>query len=110
MTQTRMQQLRQVAQMLRARDLARLGKLERQRQELATRLGLLSTRMDMTEDPALNAARLAHASWAQAQRIGLNQALARQTVLTLDQKARTARSVGRAEALDKLAQDARRKR
>lgn len=102
MKSARLQQLQEVAELVRARDLARLGKLMRQRNELVTRLGKLSTRVEMTEDPALNAARLAHASWAQSQRIRLNQALARQTALTVEQKARTACSVGRAHALEKL--------
>ena len=107
MTRTRLERLAALAEMLRARDMARLGQLARQRQELADRLDQLSTRVELTEDPALNAARLAHAAWAQEQRIRLNQTLARQNAKFIEQRTRTAQSVGRTHALEKLRKPAR---
>lgn len=102
MTPARLRQLAELAEMMRSRDLARLGKLAQHRQELATRIDRLSTHVTISDDPALNAARLAHAKWAQAQRITLNTALARQTAQMLEQKAVAARSVGRSLALARL--------
>jgi hypothetical protein len=102
MTPARLRQLAELADMMRSRDLARLGKLAQQRQELATRIDRLSSRVTICDDPAVNAARLAHAKWAQAQRSSLNTALAQQTAQMLEQKAIAARSVGRALALARL--------
>lgn len=102
MTPARLRQLADLAEMMRRRDLARLGKLAQQRQDLADRIDRLSTRVTIGDDPALNAARLAHAKWAQAQRMTLNTTLARHTAQMLEQKAIAARSVGRALALERL--------
>lgn len=103
----RLDRLAHLATIIKARDLARLAKLNHARQESAKRMAKLSHRLEITEDPALNAARLAHATWAQDQRTRLNKTLARQTAQVLDQKARTAQSVGRAMALEKLRKPAR---
>lgn len=102
MNDARLKQLDRLATLLRDRDLARLGKLTRTRQELAGKIDALTQRVQISDDPALNAARLAHAKWAEQQRMLLNHALARQTAQTVNQKAQTARSVGRAMALARL--------
>lgn len=102
MTRARLNQLAQVVEVMRKRDLAKLGALQRQTKALSDKISALSTRVELGEDPALNAVRLAHAQWAQAQRIQLNLALARQKARMFELKAQTARSVGRAAALDKL--------
>ncbi|WP_296640954.1 hypothetical protein [Roseinatronobacter sp.] len=97
-----LEQLARLAAVLRDRDLARLGKLTRARQALAQKVARLSTRVEIDADPALNAARLAHARWAEQNRIRLNPILARQTAQVMAQKARCARSLGRAQALEGL--------
>jgi len=97
-----LEQLGQLAALLRDRDLARLGRLARERQALANKIARLSTRIEIDEDPALNAARLAHARWAEQNRIRLNPVLARQTAQVMAQKAVCARSMGRAQVLEKL--------
>jgi hypothetical protein len=107
MSTARLDRLAQLADLLRARDMAKLGRLVQARDQCAARIAALPTRLEMTEDPALNAARLAHAKWAQAQRIGLNQTLARYTASMHEQKAVAARSLGRCLALDKLNKSAR---
>jgi hypothetical protein len=107
MSGARLDRLAEVAEVLRARDLAKLGKLAQARNQSAARIAALSARVEMTEDPALNAARLAHAQWAKEQRIRLNQTLARQSAAVLEHKAQAARSHGRALALEKLRKVAR---
>lgn len=105
MTRARREQLdrlAQVADLMRQRDLARLGQLQHQTRALADKISALSARVELGDDPALNAARLSHAQWAQAQRVLLNQTLARQTARMIELKGQTARSVGRAAALDRL--------
>lgn len=102
MNEARLKQLDALATLLRDHDLARLGKLTRARQDLAAKIDGLSQRVQISDDPALNAASFAHAKWAEQQRIALNQTLARQSAQLANQKARTARSVGRAMALAQL--------
>lgn len=103
MTRDRLELLRQIATMQRDRDMARLSQLSAARAETQAKLDPLSRPLPLVEDPALFAARQAHLAWATAQRIQLNQTLALQTARMLDQKSRTARSFGRAEALAQLA-------
>ncbi|MBN2759190.1 MAG: hypothetical protein JXQ79_01715 [Rhodobacteraceae bacterium] len=107
MSSARLDRLAQLADLLHARDMAKLGRLVQAREQWAARIAALPTRLEMTENPALNAARLAHAKWAQAQRIGLTQKLARHTASMHEQKAVAARSLGRSMALDKLRKSAR---
>lgn len=107
MSGARLEKLVALAEILRARDLAQLGKLARARNDSAARLAALPARQELTDDPALNAARLAHAQWAQEQRIRLNQTLARQSAAVLEQKLHATRSLGRALALEKLRKGAR---
>lgn len=102
MSDARLDQLAQLAALLRDRDLARLARLTRDRQALARKIARLSTKVTIDDDPALNAARLAHARWAEQNRIRLTPVLARQTAQLLAQKEVCARSLGRAEALEKL--------
>lgn len=107
MSTARLDRLAQLADLLRARDMAKLGRLVQAREQCAARISALPTRLEIIEDPALNAARLAHAKWAQAQRIGLNQKLARHTASMHEQKSLAARSLGRCMALEKLRKSAR---
>lgn len=102
MTRDRLEDLRRLAELLRARDMGRLGRLAREQADLRRRVSQLSTGIEIGDDPALNAARLAHAAWAQEQRVRLNIRLAKQRAAFLEQKAQTARSVGRASALARL--------
>lgn len=102
MNATPLAKLTQMAALLRDRDLARLGQLTRERQALAEKIARLSTRVEIDSDPALNAARLSHARWAEQNRIRLNPVLARQTAQVMAQKARCARSLARAQALERL--------
>lgn len=103
MTRGRHAQLSLLAGLIRDRELARLGRLARARQDMAARIAKLSTRVEISDDPALNAARLAHARWAEQQRIRLNQTLASQSAAVAEQKPRAARALGRTLALQKLA-------
>lgn len=100
---TRLHRLKILAELKRDHDMARLEKLAAARDESRARLEKLTRPLPLAEDPALFAARQAHLAWATQQRLSLNVTLAQQTALMLDQRARTARSFGRAQALAALA-------
>ncbi|MDD7970161.1 hypothetical protein [Roseinatronobacter alkalisoli] len=103
MTQNdRVKRLQAMAQLIRDRDLAHLQKLANARNETRARAEKLSRPVPLTDDPALFAARQLHAKWALDQRLRLNRTLARQTAHMLEQRAKAARSLGRAEALSQL--------
>jgi len=99
----RLKRLSELAEMKRAHDMARLSRLASARDETRAKLDKLSAPLPLSEDPGLFAARQAHLVWANAQRMQLNQTLALQTARLLEQRAQTARSFGRAEALASLA-------
>lgn len=99
----RLKRLAALAEMQRAHDMVKLSRLASARDETRAKLDKLSTPLPLSEDPGLFAARQAHLAWANAQRMQLNQTLALQTARLLEQRAKTARSFGRAEALSSLA-------
>lgn len=101
---SRLQRLSDIADMKRARDMARLSQLARARDATRAKLAQLTAPMALTEDPALFAARQAHLAWANSQRMRLNQTLATQSALLLEQRRTTARSFSRAEMLARLAE------
>ncbi len=102
MTDHRLQRLCRIAQLQRDCDMAQLNKLAQARTETQAKCDQLSRPQPLVSDPALFAVRQAHLAWTNAQRLCLNQALAQQTAQMLNQKSRTAKSFGRADALEKL--------
>ena len=102
MTQKRLERLRDIAALQRDRDMARLNQLATARAQTRAKVDALARPLPLVADPALFTARQTHLAWANAQRVLLNQTLAQQTARVLDQKARTAKSFGRASALDAL--------
>lgn len=102
MTRARLERLQQIAALQRERDLARLSQLASARAATQAKIDALARPQPLVTDPALFAARQAHLAWAMAQRLRLNQTIALQTARLLDQKARTAKSVARADALTQL--------
>lgn len=99
---TRLHRLKILADLKRDHDMARLRKRAAARDAIRARLEKLSAPLPLAEDPALFAAHQAHLAWATQQRLNLNVTLAQHTALMLDQRARTARSFGRAQALAEL--------
>ncbi len=102
MSKERVERLRHMAQMVHEVELARTARLGAAREATRARLGKLPASLPLTEEPALLAARQAHLHWAAAQRMQLNQRLAQETARLLEQRRKTARSLGRLEAVDKL--------
>ncbi|MCC5956009.1 MAG: hypothetical protein JJU07_07895 [Natronohydrobacter sp.] len=107
--QTRVQRLKTLADLKRDHDMARLNKLAAARDASRARLEKLAAPLPLAQDPALFAARQAHLAWATTQCLHLNATLAQQTAAMLEQRARTARSFGRAQALADLAERQARK-
>lgn len=100
---TRLHQLQTLAELKRDHDMARLRKLAAARDDSRARLEKLARPLPLATDPAYFAARQAHLAWATHQRMQLNLTLAQQTARMFEQRARTARSFGRAQALAELA-------
>ncbi len=102
MTRDRLERLCRLAQMVHEHELARTSRLSAAREATRARLCKLTTPVPLALDPALFAARQAHLQWAAAQRMRLNQRLALESARLIEQRRRTARSLGRVEALGKL--------
>lgn len=102
MTRARLDRLDALAQLIRDHDMARLQRLATAREATRTDLARLSAPVPLVEDASLFAARQAHLRWATAQRMQMNVTLAKQTAELLEQRRRTMRSFGRAQALARL--------
>ncbi len=98
----RLNRLTELADLKRQHDMARLSRLAQACDDTRARLDSLEKTHHASNDPALFTVQQAHMVWAHAQRIALNQTLAQQTARMLEQRAKTARSFGRAEALTEL--------
>ena len=98
----RLQHLAALAEMQKEHDMARLKKLAQAREATRQKVAALSRPLPLAEDPALFAARQRHAQWAQQQRLRLNHVLARQTADMLEQRRKSAKSLGRADVLARL--------
>ena len=98
----RLARLQQLAEMKRDHDMARLNRLSTACDTTRDKVEKLAQPLPLTEDPSLFAARQSHLAWATAQRMQLNVTLATQRAHMIEQREKTARSFGRAEALQKL--------
>ena len=98
----RLERLTELAEMKRQHDMARLSRLAQACDETRARIDALHNTQPPTDDPAMFAVQQAHRAWANVQRMALNQTLAQQTARMLEQRAKTARSFGRAEALSEM--------
>lgn len=98
----RLQKMGALITMIRDHDMAKLQRLAKAQNQTRVQIAQLPTRAQLNTDPALFAAQQAHLSWAAHQMLHLNQRLARQRAALLEQRARTARSFGRAEAVARL--------
>jgi hypothetical protein len=94
--------LRQLASLLKARELARSAALNAAREQTEVRIASLRAPSPWPDDPALFTARQAHLLWAQAETARLMQRLALQRARIEEQKPRTARAVGRSDVLERL--------
>ncbi len=103
----RLDRLAQIAEMVRARDMAQLARLRAAQAETRARRDALARPGGIPDDPALFRAQQAHLRWAQAQRAALAGTLARQQAAILEQQVRAARSTGRAQVVAKLRQRGR---
>ncbi len=102
MTRARLHSLGKLAQVVHDHELSRTSRLAHARDATRARLVALSAPVPLADDPACIAARQTHLTWAMGQRIALNQRLAAQTAQLMEQRRRTARSLGRIEALSRL--------
>jgi hypothetical protein len=102
MSTRRLQALGDLAQLVHDHELARTARLARARDATAEQIARLSAPRPAPDDPAMFQVRQAHLAWASGQRMRLNQTLARQTADLIEQRRRTARSLGRIEALSRL--------
>lgn len=102
MTDQRLDRLRQIAQMVHDHELARTGQISAAREATRMKRDRLSQPVAIACEPELFIARQAHLQWASSQRMLLNQRLARETAELLEQRRKTARSLGRVEALRRL--------
>ncbi|MCC5992462.1 MAG: hypothetical protein JJT99_08045 [Rhodobacteraceae bacterium] len=98
----RLKHLAALAEMQKKHDMARLKKLAQRREQTRQKVAELSKPLALAEDPALFVARQRHAQWAQQQRLRLNHALALQTADMLEQRRKSAKSLGRADVLARL--------
>ncbi|TVS02004.1 MAG: hypothetical protein EA407_10455 [Rhodobacteraceae bacterium] len=94
--------LQVLAQMVHDHELARTSRLSGARATTREKLDQLAAPVPLASDPALFAARQAHLQWAAGQRMMLNQRLALETARLIEQRRKTARSLGRLEALKRL--------
>lgn len=103
MTQeSRLQKLERIAKMVSDHELAKLNRLAVAQAQTRRKLAELPTESRPGQDPVLLAIQQAHLQWAAKQRMQLNQTLARQSAALVEQRRRSARSFGRAEALGRL--------
>lgn len=102
MTDSRLERLQKIAQMVHEHELARTGKLTAAREATRMTRDRLSRPVSMESESALFIARQTHLQWASGQRMLLNQRLARETAQLLEQRRKTARSLSRVEALKRL--------
>lgn len=98
----RLERLRAISQMVKDKELAKLRTLAQARDETHDRVQRLMQPVALVQDPALFAARQLHAKWALEQRIRLNRTLAQQTARLIEQRAKAARSLGKAEIVANL--------
>ncbi len=94
--------LQGLAQLVHDHELARNSRLSGARAVTREKLDKLAAPVPLANDPALFAARQAHLQWAAGQRMILNQRLALETARLIEQRRKTARSLGRLEALKRL--------
>ena len=98
----RLKALGQLVALIRDHDIARLQRLGAQRDQTRSKIETLSQPRPLPEDPTVFAAQQAHARWAANQRLHLNVVLAHETALDLEQRRKTIRSFGRAQAVARL--------
>lgn len=98
----RLKALGHLVELIRDHDIARLQRLGAQRDQTQSKIEALSRPKPLPEDPTVFAAQQAHARWAAHQRIQLNMVLAHETALVLEQRRKTIRSFGRAQAIARL--------
>lgn len=110
MTRARLESLGKLAQMVLDQELSHYRRLAQARAATRTCLDKLPAPEALLEDPACLAARQVHLKWAAAQRITLNQVLAAQTAQLMEQRRKTARSLGRVEALSRILADTQNRR
>ncbi len=102
---TRKQQiarLEALASMIRDHDMARLQRAAAQRDSTQRRIDQLPRGLTPCSDAALFRAAQSHLAWASEQRLHLNATLALETAQLIEQRQKTAKSHGRAEALARL--------
>lgn len=98
----RLQKMAALTRMIRDHDMAKLQRLAAAQSQTHAQIAQLPTRAKLNTDPALFAVQQAHLHWSAHQLMHLNQRLARQRATLIEQRAKTARSFGRAEALARL--------
>ncbi|TVP99219.1 MAG: hypothetical protein EA338_07095 [Roseinatronobacter sp.] len=98
----RLQKMRALTQMIRDHDMARLQRLAAAQNLTREKLAQLPMRAQMNIDPALFSVQQAHLHWSAQQMMHLNLLLARQRAALIEQRAKTARSFGRADAVARL--------
>ena len=99
---SRLQKLGRIAEMVRDHELARLNRLAAAQDKTREKLAALPMHTIASQDPALMSIQQAHLQWAAKQRMQLNLILARQRAALLEQRRKSARSFGRAEAVARL--------
>ncbi|WP_296473566.1 hypothetical protein [Roseinatronobacter sp.] len=99
---SRLQKLGHLADMVRDHELAKLNRLAAAQGQTREKLANLPTHTRANQDPALMSIQQAHLQWAAKQRMQLNLILARQRAALLEQRRKSARSFGRAEAVARL--------
>lgn len=99
----RLARLQALAEMIKSRELARTASLKAACTQTQARIETLRLPAPWAEDPALFRARQAHLLWAKAEQTRLISRLALQTARLEDQKTRTARALGRADVLGRIA-------
>jgi len=98
----RLQKMGALTQMIRDHDMAQLQRLAADQNQTREKMAQLPMRAEGGTDPALFVVQQAHRIWAAQQLMHLNLLLARQRAALIEQRAKTARSFGRANAVARL--------
>jgi len=99
---TRMQRLCALAQLVCDHDMARLNRLNAACNHTRETVARLRADQPPSPDAAMFAVQQAHMRWVTMQQMRLNITLAGQRAAVLEQRARTARSFGRAQVAQRL--------
>ena len=107
---TRLLKLEMLAQFVRDHDMALLNRLASDHELTREKLARLPSGTEPSPDPAMFTVQQAHLRWGAIQQMHLNMVLARQRAALLEQRSKTSRSFGRAEAVAQLLKQHSKKR